>query len=173
VVNRQKTFYRGFYREACGVDAVSGVRLDIARLRSATLTSMSDAYAAIELAKRSRRLGMIQLSDYLELQVETFLGFRLAAGVTGVFWDRGWSYDQAGATEALAWNLRHNVAIRFNTCLQYFEARTIIASPLRFAEPQDGRSRLFRGLTTGVEEHTVDWLNPDNMQYHLGWARAF
>ncbi len=43
--NLRKTFYRGFYRESCGVDAFHGERLDIVRLQTLTLTSMSDAYA--------------------------------------------------------------------------------------------------------------------------------
>lgn len=174
VPNLSKTFYRGFYRESCGVDAFHGVRLDIARLQNLTLTSMSDAYALIDLAKRARGMGMIQLSEYLEVQVEAFIGFRLPAGITGgAFWERGWPRNSEGAKEALSWNIRRRTWVRFNTRYQYFEGRTIVASPHRFPVPQDGRCRLFRGLTTGVDEHTVDWLNPDNMQYHLGWARCF
>ncbi len=174
IPNLGKTFSKGFYREACGVDAFYGVKLDIARLQNLTLTSMSDAYALIDLAKRARALGMICLTEFIEQEVEAFLGFRLAAGITGgALWTRGWTYDQSGARNALEWNLRRKVGIRFNTRYQYFEARTIIASPLEFHEPEDGRCRLFRGLTTAVDEHTVDWLNPDNTQYHLGWVRAF
>jgi hypothetical protein len=175
VPNLQKTFHRGFYREACGVDAFHGERLDVVRLKSLTLTSMPDAYAFIDVSKRARRAGMFQLANYLETEVESYLGFKLAAGLNsgGALWDRGWTYDQDGARKALSWNLRRNIGIRFNTRYQYFEARTIIASPLTFHEPQDGRYRLFRGLTTGVDEHTVDWLNPDNTQYHLGWVKAF
>lgn len=180
IPNLGKTFSKGFYREACGVDAFYGVKLDIARLQNLTLTSMSDAYALIDLAKRSRALGMICLTEYIEHEVEAFLGFRLAAGITGgALWTRGWTYDESGARNALEWNLRRGTSIRFNTRYQYFEGKTVIASPLEFHEPEDGRCRLFRGLTTGVYsnaavgEHTVDWLNPDNSQYHLGWVRAF
>jgi hypothetical protein len=174
VPNLNKTFSEGFYRESCGVDAFHGERLDIARLQNLTLTSMSDAYAVIDLANRARRLGYVQLSTFLELEVESYLGFRLAAGCTGgMLWERGWPSNQRGAEEALRWNLRRGTEIRFNTRYQYFEARSIIASPRRYAAPQDGRCRLFRGLTTGVDEHTADWLSPDNLQYHLGWVRAF
>ncbi|DAD52124.1 TPA_asm: RNA-directed RNA polymerase [ssRNA phage Gerhypos.1_40] len=175
VPNMSKTFVEGFFREACGVDAFHGEQLVIARLQNIALTSMSDAYAIIDASKRLRRLGMIHTAQYLEEQTEAFLGFRLAAGVFpgGPFWERDWTCDAEGARKALSWNLRRNTEIRFNTDYQYFEAKTVIASPLPTKEPQDGRCRLFRGLTTGVDEHTVDWLNPDNTQYHLGWVRAF
>jgi hypothetical protein len=172
--NYQKTFARGFYRESCGVDAYNGVRLDIARLQCTTLTSMSDAYATIDLSVRARSMGMFSLSNYLESLVEAFLGFRLAAGLFGGgLLVRDWPRDVEGAEQALSWNIRRRTKIRFNTDFQYFEGMTVIARPLDVVEPQDDRCRLFRGLTTGVDEHTVDWLRPDQMQYHLGWVRAF
>ncbi len=172
--NYNKTFAEGFYRESCGVDAYLGVRLDIARLQCLTLTSMSDAYATIDLANRARRLCMISLADYLEAQIESFLGFRLAAGLYGGgLLVRDWPSDEEGPSMALSWNMRRRKKIRFNADLQLWEAQTVIASPLDYVEAQDGRYRLFRGLTSGVDEHTADWLKPDNMQYHLGWVRAF
>jgi len=172
--NYAKTFADGFYRESCGVDAYRGERLDIARLQCPTLTSMSEAYATIDLANRARSLGLASLADYLEANVESFVGFGIAAGLSGgSFWARGWPNNSHGADLALRWNVSHNRKIRFNPDLQCWEARTIIARPLAQSEPQDDRNRLFRGLTLGVDEHTVDWLKPDNLQYHLGWASAF
>jgi hypothetical protein len=174
VPNRNKTFSEGFYRESCGVDAYLGERLDIARLQCLTLTSMSEAFATIDLSNRSRALGLSSLADYLECQVEAYLGFKLAAGLSGSnLWLRGWPCNEQGADIALSWNLRRRKKIRFNPNLQYWEAMSVIARPLDYIEPQDGRYRLFRGLTSGVDEHTVDWLKPDNTQYHLGWVRAF
>lgn len=172
--NQRKTFSEGFYRESCGVDAFYGHELKIVRLQSLTLTSMSDAYASIELANRARGMGMVQLAEYLECQVESFIGFGLAAGCTGgAFWTRNWPSNVWGQHQALMWNLRHNRSVRFNHFLDYYEARTIIARPRKELAPQDGRYRLFRGLTTGVDEHTRDWLKPDDQQYHLGWVKAF
>jgi len=172
--NYGKTFAEGLYRESCGVDAYAGERLDIARLQCPTLTSMSEAYATIDLCNRARQLGLSNLADYLEANVESFLGFGVAAGLTGgSLWNRGWPVDSQGADIALSWNVRHKKRIRFNANLQYWEAQSIIARPLTNPEPQDDRCRLFRGLTSGVDEHTVDWLKPDNLQYHLGWVRAF
>jgi len=172
--NYGKTFSEGLYRESCGVDAYGGERLDIARLQCLTLTSMSDVYATIDLANRARQRGLASLADYLESQVETYLGFGLAFGLTkGGFWQRGWPTDSQGADIALSWNIRHRKRIRFNPDLQYWEGQTVICSPLDSIEPQDDRCRLFRGLTSGVDEHTDDWIKPDNQQYRLGWARAF
>lgn len=172
--NQRKTFSEGFYRESCGVDAFYGHELKIVRLQSLTLTSMSDAYASIELANRARGMGMIQLAEYLECQVESFLGFGLAAGCAGgAFWTRNWPSNVWGQHQALLWNLRHNRKIRYNYLLDYYEARTIVASPRVDNAPEDGRYRLFRGLTTTVDEHTKDWLKPDSLQYYLGWTRAF
>jgi hypothetical protein len=172
--NYNKTFAEGLYRESCGVDAYNGERLDIARLQCTSITSMSDAYASIDLANRARRLGMSSLADYLEANLESFVGFGIAAGCTGgALWDRGWPGDSQGADIALRWNIAHRKRVRFNTSLQYWEAMTVIARPLDSIEPQDGRYRLFRGLTSGVDEHTADWLKPGNTQYHLGWVRAF
>jgi len=172
--NRRKTFSEGFYRESCGVDAFYGHELKIVRLQSLTLTSMSDAYATIDLCNRARGMGMVQLAEYLECQVESFLGFGLAAGCAGgAFWTRNWPSNTWGQHQALMWNLRHNRKIRYNYWLDYYEAKTIIASPRKEFAPQDGRYRLFRGLTTGVDEHARDWSKPDDLQYHLGWARAF
>jgi hypothetical protein len=172
--NKRKTFSEGFYRESCGVDAYYGERLDIVRLQSLTLTSMSDAYATIELVNRARGMGYVQLAEYLECQVESYLGFGIAAGnCGGAFWTRGWPSNTWGQHQALMWNLRHGRKIRYNYWLDYYEAWTVIASPRLLKAPQDGRSRLFRGLTTGVSEHTIDWSKPDDLQYDLGWARAF
>jgi len=181
--NYNKTFAEGFYRESCGVDAYLGERLDVARLQCPTLTSMSEAYANIDLANRARRLGLTSLADYLEANIESFLGFGVATGLTGgSLWDRGWPCNEQGADKALSWNLRHRKKIRFNADLQHWEAMSVIARPLANNEPQDGRYRLFRGLTTGVDEHTAvsskgrphfAWLKPDNVQYHLGWVHAF
>jgi len=182
--NYNKTFAEGFYRESCGVDAYLGERLDIARLQCPTLTSMSEAYATIDLANRARVLGLSSLADYLEANVESYLGFGVAAGLTGgSLWTRGWPCNEHGADIALRWNILHKKKIRFNPNLQYWEAMSVIARPLAYCEPQDDRCRLFRGLTTGVDEHTGgtdrngqprgDWLKPDNLQYHLGWVHAF
>jgi hypothetical protein len=107
-------------------------------------------------------------------EVEAFLGFRLAAGLTGgSLWDRGWPRDENGADMALSWNIRRHCKIRFNPNLQRWEGMTVIARPLDYIEPQDDRCRLFRGLTSSVDEHTNDWLKPDNLQYALGWVSAF
>lgn len=172
--NYNKTFASGFYRESCGVDAYCGEQLDIARLQCLTVASMSEAYATIDLVNRSRRLGLTSLADYLTHEVESFLGFRLAAGLTGgSLWDRGWPNDERGADIALSWNIRRRCKIRFNPNLQRWEGMTVIARPLDYIEPHDDRCRLFRGLTSGVDEHTNDWLKPDNLQYALGWVSAF
>lgn len=172
--NLQKTFYRGFYRESCGVDAYRGVRLDIARLQCPTLTSMSEAYATLDLVNRSRAMGLVNLSSTLESELEAFLGFRLAVGNYGGLLDRGFPCDWAGAVMASVENHTRGATIRYNTELQRHEAWSIIARPRRdFTAPQDGRYRLFRGLTTGVDEHTTDWLSPDDLQYHLGWVAAY
>jgi hypothetical protein len=172
--NYQKTFSEGFYRESCGVDAYKGGRLDICRLQVSTITSMPDAYATIDLANRARRAGMLELSCYLECQVESYLGFGIAAGnCSGPIWEREFPCDRMGSFQALDWNLHHNRKIRYNYRFQYWEAWSIIARPRTESAPQDGRYRLFRGLTTGVSEHTQDWLSPDSTQYYLGWVRAF
>ncbi len=187
VPNLGKTFHKGFYRESCGIDAFHGVPLTIARLQNLSIASMSDAYALIDFVNRSRALGMTGVACYIEQEVETFLGFRLAAGITsGPIWRYDWPYDETGARKALEWNLRRGTEIRFNTRYQYFEAKTIICKPAPEREPEDGRIRLFRALTesfnprlltdrthAAVDEHTNDWTNPDRQQYHLGWLRAF
>ncbi len=116
---------------------------------------------------------MESTADYLECQVESWLGFGLAVGLTGALWRRGFPATRLGALQALEWNLRHRRKIRFNPDLQRWEAWSIVCSPLPEREPEGGRCRLFRGLTTAVDEHTVDWLSPDNQQYHLGWVAAF
>jgi len=172
--NYQKTFAEGFYRESCGVDAYRGGRLDIARLQVSTIASMPDAYATIDLARRARRMGMLELSNYLECHVESYLGFGIPAGNReGALWEREFPCDRWGSHQALEWNMQHNRKIRYNYDLQCWEAWSIIARPHLTKVPQDGRYRLFRGLTTGVSEHAVDWLSPDNTQYYPGWVAAF
>jgi hypothetical protein len=172
--NYHKTFAEGFYRESCGVDAYRGGRLDIVRLQVSTITSMPDAYATIDLAKRARRMGMLELSSYLECSVEAYLGFGLPAGNRGgALWEREFPCDRWGSHQALEWNILNKRRIRFNPDLQLWEGWSIIARPHLTKVPQDGRYRLFRGLTTGVSEHAVDWLSPDNTQYYPGWVAAF
>lgn len=172
--NLQKTFAKGFYRESCGVDAYKGVRLDISRLQCPAITSMSEAYANIDLCNRARGMGLVNLSKVLESEIEAYLGFRLAVGIYGGLLDRGFPSDWAGAIMASVENESRRAVIRYNAELQRFEARSVIARPRRdLTAPQDGRYRLFRGLTTGVDEHTSDWLSPDDLQYSLGWVAAY
>jgi len=185
--NYQKTFAEGFYRESCGVDAYAGGRLDIFRLQCSSITSMSDAYSTIDLARRCRLGGMLELSNYLECQVEAYLGFGLAAGNgNSALWVREFPCDRWGSYEALHWNMAHNRKIRYNMRFHRWEAKSVVARPRLYKAPQDGRYRLFRGLTTGVDEHTfvkraleggydheLGWLSPDNLQYHQGWVAAF
>lgn len=172
--NRSKCFIEGLYRESCGLDAWSGVRLDIARLPVSRITSMSEAYAIIEFSNRARGLGLANLATYCECLVESYLGFGVPFGLTGgAFWSRGWPRTREGATAALSHNIRHNRAIRFNPDLQYWEGRTVLTRPLadNSGTTADGWIRLFRGLTTVVDEHTRDWLVPGQQVYHLGWAK--
>lgn len=187
VPNSGKTFAEGFYRESCGVDAYKGARLDICRLQAITVTSMSEAYATIDLARRCRQQELVELGNYLECQVESFLGIRIAAGCgNGPFWDREFPCSVWGQHMALWYNIRHRAKYRYNKRYQRYEGWTIIARPRREKAPQDGRYRLFRGLTSGVDEHTfvkkaleggydheLGWLSPDNLQYHPGWVAAF
>jgi hypothetical protein len=174
VPNVRKTFCEGFYRESCGVDAYRGVQLTIARCQRLSLTSMSDAYATIDLSNRLRHIGMINTSDWLEIQVNTFLGFNLAVGNYGQsLFSRSWPVGCNASSSALSHNLRFHNRIRFNIRFQRWDAMSVIVRPRTDVRAQDDRCRLFRGLTTGVSEHTVDWLLPDNSLYYLGWVAAF
>lgn len=174
IPNTRKTFCEGFYRESCGVDAYRGERLDIARLQRPSLTSMSDAYATIDLSNRLRSYGMINTAEWLEIQINSFLGFNLAVGNYGQsLYRRSWPDGANASSLALSHNIRFNCRIRFNTRYQRWDAMSVIVRPRVDTRAQDDRCRLFRGLTTGVSEHTVDWLSPDNSLYYLGWIAAF
>jgi hypothetical protein len=54
VPNVAKTFYRGLFRESCGVDAYNGIDVTPLRMKKISVDTPQDALATVSLAKRLR-----------------------------------------------------------------------------------------------------------------------
>lgn len=65
VPNIGKTFYKGFFRESCGVDAYHGIDVTPLRMKVREIITAQDAISTCDLAKRLRIKGMWRCSAYL------------------------------------------------------------------------------------------------------------
>jgi hypothetical protein len=57
VPNMAKTFYRGLFRESCGVDAYNGINVTPLRMKKTSIASPQHSMALFDLAKRLRQRG--------------------------------------------------------------------------------------------------------------------
>jgi len=67
--NQGKCFYRGFFRESCGVDAYKGINVTPYRIRVRNDVTVSSLASLCDLAKRLRIAGFEDLSSFLYTRV--------------------------------------------------------------------------------------------------------
>jgi hypothetical protein len=65
VPNVGKTFYRGLFRESCGVDAYNGIDVTPLRMKKTSVDTPQDALATVNLAKRLRMQKFEHCSSFL------------------------------------------------------------------------------------------------------------
>lgn len=74
IINANKTYVHGSFRESCGVDAWKGTDITPLRLRRIEVKSASDALAFCDLAKRARLRFASRLALFLYQKVEERFG---------------------------------------------------------------------------------------------------
>jgi len=74
VPNVAKTFYQGFFRESCGVDAYRGIDVTPVRMKKKTILSYSDALSLCAVAKRLRVRGFEHSSSFIYSRVRKVVG---------------------------------------------------------------------------------------------------
>lgn len=74
IVNKNKSFVKGFFRESCGVDAFKGFDVTPLRLKVSGVSTVTEAVSICDLAKRARLRGYSGLSADLYSSVSKRFG---------------------------------------------------------------------------------------------------
>lgn len=128
LVNQSKTFYRGFFRESCGVDAFKGLNVTPLRMKKHKISTSLDLIAFCAFAKNARIAGYEFLASYMYSLCRQYLrshGDRRLpinndpeAGGVVEYMDKVWAY-------IVCYN--HPSDIRWNNGLHRYEVRTLLA----------------------------------------------
>lgn len=73
LINRDKSFSAGFFRESCGMDAYRGVQVTPHRLKRSNITSYSDVSSLCQFAKNMRKDGFEETSSSIYSYVRSHL----------------------------------------------------------------------------------------------------
>lgn len=124
VVNYQKTFHRGLFRESCGVDAYSGVDVTPLRLKKWDISRLDGIMSQLDLAHRLVERGHSSVADYIygECRRALRLRFRVKLPYSN-------NIMHGGLFEYVPWfglrHLRDITTTRRNRKLQRIEARSL------------------------------------------------
>jgi hypothetical protein len=158
LVNKQKSFSRGFFRESCGVDAFKGLDVTPLRMKKHKITAMSDLLSLCAFAKNLRAEGFENSSSYLYSYCRQYLrrrGMELSItndpDVTGVA-----EYVPCGLDKLMRYNDHRTIefdsrkrkyvkrpyfTFRWNEGYQRYEVKTYLAVASTVTE-SDGWYRL-------------------------------
>jgi len=148
LVNRTKSFIKGYFRESCGVDAYHGENVTPVRMRKLPPQRRRDGEAVESYASLANRLDVFGYSAAAELvysHLERMLGV-LPYGTP----DCGYIHRHAGVSPAGAFLLsRDTTRWRWNSSLQLVQMRVWAVEKRSRPTLLDGWSRLLRNLTMG------------------------
>ena len=175
VVNKNKTFVSGLFRESCGIDAYKGIVVTPWRCKVWDVNSYSSANSVCDLAKRLRIGGFAETSAFLYSYVASKLRYRLS--ITNNLESQGIceyaNYD--------IWDLmRYEPRLKFNRGLQRYEVPIIIMKAsleevLQHAwwHVQDSLLGLERSRPSGPYNggsHDTDRLGGCSIEYPSPWG---
>jgi len=144
-VNSKKTFFKGGFRESCGMDYFNGVLVTPVYLRQHPPTSLRDASSFVSwvhMANRFSKVGWYRtahlIADYIDTIYKLPMVHETCAGL-------GWHFYRDGPTPTLRWNKKTNTSERV--------VNTVVVSSKKFSDELDGEDRLlFFHLNRGVSE---------------------
>lgn len=168
IVNRAKSYYKGRFRESCGVDAYLSVDITPIRFKKLYPASLSDGEsfeAWCSYANSFRHRGYTELSESIFKDLETIFG-RIPYGIaTSSFPCR--IVDDVFDAEEL--NRATKIKRRYNDDLQRLEYRVYHLVPTDHPTTLDGYHRLTRNLLAGPGEKPSVFNLPNEVRLVKGW----
>lgn len=149
-INQGKTFFKGNFRESCGVDAYKGHDVTPVYLRHDPRVTSSDPRVHVSLVSTSNQLWMkcyYRTSEFLRQIVESHLGKLPIV---------------RKCSSALGWHTRQDAwsFTRWNDSLHRFEVRSYVPSPLKRKDVLDGYPALLKFFhSTFNEDECKDHLS--------------
>lgn len=167
--NPAKCFFRGSFRESCGVDAFNGVNVTPLRLKRIADSSLSNLVSMCAFAKSLRIFGYEETAAEIYLIVRRKLGGKLHLSnnpqTQGVYeWvDRSLSYLEA-----------NEPTFRWNRFLHRYETRVLLPIASQDAVVADDWYHLQDSLlrVTGEASERVGYPSPYRTRYSYGWTPA-
>jgi len=168
-VNASKCFYRGDFRESCGMDAYQGIPVTPTRIRRPWSARPSDgetlsAYAsyANDFAKK----GYYALADFLFGSLSAVHGVIPHGTALSGYPNR----NQDSVSAAIRQNLADGKRIRFNKKVQRWEVWAKVLIPGRAPSQLDSWPRLLRDLTMGPGKDPSEVTLPRNVKLKWRWV---
>lgn len=136
-VNENKTFYRGNFRESCGVDAFNGHDVTPCYMRELLPSSISEVSGIVSTVSLSNQMflkGMWKTSTYLKRLVEEITGALPVSRkpIAGLHFT-----TFSGFSGLRRWNKQH----------QSYDCRTFVVVPKRKSDALDGWNALLKHAT--------------------------
>jgi hypothetical protein len=168
IVNRTKSYYRGRFRESCGVEAYLQQDITPVRLKKLFPASLDDGEgftAWCSYANSLARRGYTELSETIFKELEAIFG-KIPYGLpNSPFPCR--TVDDVFDAEAL--NKVSKIKYRYNPDLQRREYRVYHLVPVDHPSTLDGWHRLTRNLVAGAGERPSKFVLPNEVILVRGW----
>lgn len=169
LVNRQKSFYKGYFRESCGVDAYQGVNVTPVRVKKPFPLKKSDAtgFAAwTALANRLMQNGYREASDLVFTRIESMFGL-LPFGTSFSGYPCRLVEDPMIAEEFNKLRCRY----QFNDQFQRWEFWVLNLADRRRKTDLDGWQRLLKGcVMPNTESDPSVVVIPRATSLERGWS---
>jgi hypothetical protein len=136
-VNVRKTFYRGFFRESCGVDAYSGVEVTpiyITRRPPESLRDASEIIGWVATANALYKTGYFLAASYMFKHVEKYTG------------SLPYLPENSGSLGKEFYGVNPSKLYRFSRDLHRREIRCWTPCPKYLTDPLDGFAALSKSL---------------------------
>ena len=142
-VNERKTFYRGFFRESCGVDAYGGVEVTpiyITRPPPEGLQNSSEIISWIATANSLYKYGFANAASFMFKRVEDVIG------------KLPYLPEESGGLGKEHWGVNDKKVLRTSRRYQRREIRCWTAQPVYRSDPIDGFAALSKSLAKLAKE---------------------
>lgn len=168
-VNRNKSCFRGKFRESCGMDAYDGVCVTPTRCKTLWSGRPSDAkaYASyLETALQLRSKGYVSAADFLLVELSRVYGV-IPYTTTGVAMH---GIPASSVAQALLLNARMGLRQRWNVAKSVWEVWTRRVTNAKRPTTLADWPRLLRDLVTTVGDESDNVVLPYSTKLKYGWS---
>lgn len=168
MVNESKSFYRGDFRESCGVDAYNGVDVTPTRVSRLWSGRSSDGEALSSFtsyANQFAKKGYDELARFLFAALDSVHRVIPFGLVSSGYPNRNCDL----VSDALRENSRRGIPIKYCKSLQRWKAKVPYLQSGRRTTTLDGWGRLLKDLTQGPGESPSEVVLPRSTKLRYGW----